>query len=159
MFTGILEDIWRSTLMVKQLSIMFIVKIGSITKRGSCKRYCSSEAAVPRCFDFIATLVLTRSILDITLPVPELLQGKEIDMADASHLLNSLKSVTVSKSNIVGEFNNNCYRIILEIANKEVLMKLNLVQLHFKKIATMLPQNQYLIVFKKLQLFPYSIIY
>ena len=69
-------------------------------------------------FDFISTLVLTRSILDLTLPVTELLQGKEIDMADASHFLDSLKSVIFSKRNTVDEFHNNCYRIILEIANK-----------------------------------------
>ena len=69
-------------------------------------------------FDFIATLVLTRSILDLTLPVTELLQGKEIDMADASHLLDFLKSVIFSKQNVVDEFHNNCYRISLEIASK-----------------------------------------
>ena len=39
-------------------------------------------------------------------------------MADASHLLNSLKGVILSKRNTVDEFHNNCYRIILEIANK-----------------------------------------
>ena len=48
-------------------------------------------------FEFIATLVLTRSILDLTLPVTELLQGKETDITDASHLLDSLKSVIFSK--------------------------------------------------------------
>ena len=39
-------------------------------------------------------------------------------MTDASHLLNSLKSVILSKGNNVNEFHNNCYRIILEIVNK-----------------------------------------
>ena len=48
-------------------------------------------------FNFISTLVLTRSILELTLPVTELLQGKEIYMADASHLLDTLKSVILSK--------------------------------------------------------------
>ena len=46
-------------------------------------------------------------------------------------------SVILSERNTVVEFCNNCYRIILEILNKvsinEVLMKLNLVKLHFKK--------------------------
>ena len=69
-------------------------------------------------FGFIATLVLPRSILDLTLPVTELFQGKEIDMADASHLLDSLKSIVLSKRNTVDEFHNNCYRVILEIAKK-----------------------------------------
>ena len=39
-------------------------------------------------------------------------------MADASHLLDSLKREILSKRNTVEEFHNNCYRIILEIANK-----------------------------------------
>ena len=39
-------------------------------------------------------------------------------MAGASHLLDSLKSVIISKRNNVNEFHNNCYTIILEIANK-----------------------------------------
>ena len=47
-------------------------------------------------FEFIATLVLTRSILDLTLSVTELLQERVI----------------------VNQFHNNCYRIIIEIANK-----------------------------------------
>ena len=39
-------------------------------------------------------------------------------MADISHLLDSLKSVILSKRNTVDDFGNNCYRIILERANK-----------------------------------------
>ena len=94
----------------------------SVSEGRVCNRETSTKASsfykLIASFDFIATLVLTRSILDLTLPVTELLQGKEIDMADASHLLDSLKSVIFSKRNTVDEFHNNCYRIILEIANK-----------------------------------------
>ena len=39
-------------------------------------------------------------------------------MADASHLLDYLKSVILSKRNTVDDFLNNCYRIILDMANK-----------------------------------------
>ena len=39
-------------------------------------------------------------------------------MADASHLLDFLKSAIFSKRNVVDEFHNNCYRISLEIASK-----------------------------------------
>ena len=35
-------------------------------------------------FDCIVTLVLTRSILDLTLPVNESIPGKKIDVSDAS---------------------------------------------------------------------------
>ena len=68
-------------------------------------RVCSKEASAKAStfykllssFDFIATLVLTRSVLELTVPVTVLLEGKEIDMANASDLLDSLKSVMLSK--------------------------------------------------------------
>ena len=94
----------------------------SVNEGRVCNRETSTKASsfykLIASFDFIATLVLTRSILDLTLPVTELLQGKEIDMTDTSHLLDSLKSVIFSKQNAVDKFHNICYRIILEIANK-----------------------------------------
>ena len=102
--------------------IVFCLESMSVNEERVCNRETSTKASscykLIASFDFIATLVLTRSILDLTLPVTELLQGKEIDMADASHLLDSLKSVIFSKRNTVDQFHNNCYRIILEIANK-----------------------------------------
>ena len=68
---------------------------------GFCSKEASSKAStfyiLISSFDFIATLVLTRSVLELTLPVTVLLEGKEIDMANASHLLDSLKSVMPSK--------------------------------------------------------------
>ena len=94
----------------------------SVNEGRVCNRETSTKASsffkLIASFDFIATLVLTRSTLDLTLPITELLQEKEINMADASHLLDSLKSVIFSKRITVDEFHNNCYRIILEIANK-----------------------------------------
>ena len=62
-------------------------------------------------------MVFTKSILNLPLPVTALLQEKEIDMTDASHLLDSLKNVILSKHNTVHEFHNNCYRITVEIAS------------------------------------------
>ena len=105
------------------VSIVFCLESMSVNEGRVCNRETSTKALsffkLMASFDFIATLVLTSSILDLTLHVTELLQGKEIDMADASHLLDSLKSVIFQKKkNTVEEFHNNCYRIILEIANK-----------------------------------------
>ena len=124
----------------------------SVNEGRVCNRETSTKASsfykLIASFDFIATLVLTRSILDLTLPVTELLQGKEIDMADASHLLDSLKSVIFSKRNTTDELHNNCYRIILEIANKVSITETKPLQLHFRKIITMFSQNQSLIIFK-----------
>ena len=73
----------------------------SVNEGRVCNRDTSTKASsfykLIATFNFISTLVLTRSILELTLPVTELLQGKEIYMADASHLLDTLKSVIPSK--------------------------------------------------------------
>ena len=67
----------------------------SVNEGRVCNRDTSTKASsfykLIVTFNFISTLVLTRSILELTLPVTELLQGKEIDMTDASRLLDSLK--------------------------------------------------------------------
>ena len=104
------------------ISIVFCLESMSVSEGRVCNRETSTKASsfykLIGSFDLVATLVLPRSILDLTLPVTELLQRKEIDMVDASHLLDSLKSEILSKRNNVDEFHNNCYRIVLEIANK-----------------------------------------
>ena len=41
-------------------------------------------------FDFFSSLVITRSIFDLTLPITQLLQGPGIDIADVTHLIESL---------------------------------------------------------------------
>ena len=83
----------------------------SINEGRVCNRATSTKAPffykLLASFDFIANSVLTISILDLTLSVTELLQGKEIDLADASHLLDSLKIAILSKRNTVDEFHNN----------------------------------------------------
>ena len=66
-------------------------------------------------FDFLSSLVITRSILHLTLPVTQLLQGTATDIADATHLIESLKSL---KRNTVDTFHKKCYNDIVEIACK-----------------------------------------
>ena len=69
-------------------------------------------------FDFLSSLVITRSILDLTLPVTQLLQGPAIDIADATHLIESLKRLICCKRNTVDTFHKKCYSDIVEIACK-----------------------------------------
>ena len=69
-------------------------------------------------FDFLSSLVITRSVLDLTLPVTQLLQGPTIDIADATHLIESLKSFIFFKRNTVDTFHKSCYSDILELACK-----------------------------------------
>lgn len=42
-------------------------------------------------FDFVVALVITRNVLDVTLPVTKLLQGRSIDIMDGIDLIEALK--------------------------------------------------------------------
>ena len=64
-------------------------------------------------FDFLSSLVITRSVLHLTLPVIQLLQGPAIDITDATHLTESLKRLICSKCNSVDTFHKKCYSDIL----------------------------------------------
>ena len=66
-------------------------------------------------FDFLSSLVITRSILDLTLPVTQLLQDPAIG---ATQLIESLKSFICCKRNAVDTFHKKCYSDIVEIACK-----------------------------------------
>ena len=69
-------------------------------------------------FDFLSSLVITKSILDLTLPVTQLLQGPAIDITDATYLIESLKRLICCKRNTVDTFHKKCYSDIVEIACK-----------------------------------------
>ena len=108
----------------------------SFNERRVCNRETSTKTSsfykLIASFQIIATLVLTTSLLDLAIPVTESLQEKEIGIADASpYLLGSLKSVILSKRYTVGEFHNNYYRIILEIANKVKSVQNGVVDFHY----------------------------
>ena len=67
-------------------------------------------------FDFILALVLTRVVLDLTLPVTRLMQRTALDVADSSDLIESLKSLSISNCRNVYQFPNNCYKSVPELA-------------------------------------------
>ena len=69
-------------------------------------------------FDFLSSLVITRSVLDLTLPVTLLLQYQTIDIVDATHPIESLKSLICCKHNTVDTYHKKCYSDILERACK-----------------------------------------
>ena len=66
-------------------------------------------------FDFLSSFVVTRSILDLTLSVTHLLQGQAIDIADATHLIESLKSLIRCKRNTVDTFHKNVTVLSLKL--------------------------------------------
>ena len=57
-------------------------------------------------FDFLSSSVITSLILNLTLPVTQLLQGPAIDIADATRLIESLKFRC--KRNAIDTFHKKC---------------------------------------------------
>ena len=80
----------------------------SFNETNVCNKQTSKKASsfykLISSFYFVATLILTRSTLDLSLPVIELSQGKEINPTDLYHLLDSLKSIILPKRNNVNEY-------------------------------------------------------
>ncbi len=69
-------------------------------------------------FEFVAILVITRNIFDITLPVTQLLQGKSIDVKDGIELVSSLKTSIVNVRNSIDSYHDQWYEIALVLAQK-----------------------------------------
>ena len=69
-------------------------------------------------FDFIVTLVITRHLLDSTLSVTQLMQGKSIDIMDGIHLITTLKNSVVKMRNSVDQTHNTWYDEALQLANE-----------------------------------------
>ena len=82
--------------------IVFCLEKMSLSMGRVCNQDTSSKAnsfyKLMTSFDFLSSLVITRSILDLTLPVTPWLQGPAIDIADVTHLIESLKSLFVGKT-------------------------------------------------------------
>ena len=70
----------------------------------------------------MVVLVNTRHVLDATLPVTQLLQGKGIDIMDGTHLMNSLKKELVLIRNSVDTYHDMWYEEALHWQVKLMLM-------------------------------------
>ena len=98
--------------------------------------------------DFLSSLVITKSILDLTLPVTQLLQFPAIDVADATHLIVSLKSLICCKRNAVDTFHKNATVIALKLLVRYVLRSANQEHLSWNRMVIIFHQNQFLIISK-----------
>ena len=105
-------------------------------------------------FDFISALVLTSRVLDLTLPVTELLQGSAIDVAGSSHLIDSLKSLINSKRRNVDQFHNNCYKSVLELAEKVKVDEMKPRTAAIQKNRNNIPSESVSDYFKKVETMP-----
>ena len=91
-------------------------------KDNTCNRDTSVNASsfftLVSTFQFVACLVLTRSVLDMTLPVAQLLQSKSIDICDGLHLIESLKALVITRRQDVDEFHSKWYKKALTLSEK-----------------------------------------
>ena len=55
-------------------------------------------------FDFLSSLVINSSILDLILPITHLLQSSEIHIVNSMHLIESLKALFVAKAILLVPF-------------------------------------------------------
>ena len=67
---------------------------------------------------FAACLVLTKSVLEITLPVTQVLQSKSIDICDGLHLIESFKALVITRRQDVDEFHSKWYKKALTLSEK-----------------------------------------
>ena len=67
---------------------------------------------------FDATLVIAGNVLDMTLPVTELLQSKSNDILKGLDLIQVLKNLAVSTRFSVDSYHNTCYNKALNLAYK-----------------------------------------
>ena len=91
-------------------------------KDNTCNRDTSVKASsfftLVSTFQFVACLVLTRSVLHITLPVTQLLQSKSIDICDGLHLIESLKALVITRRQDVDEFHSKWYKKALTLSEE-----------------------------------------
>ena len=92
-------------------------------------------------FDFLSSFVITRSILDLTLSVTQLIQGPAVDIADATHLIESLKNLICCKRNTVNAFHKNITVISLKLLARQVLRSANQEHLSCKGTVIIFHQN------------------
>ena len=69
-------------------------------------------------FDFVATIVITRHVFNSTLSVTQLIQGKSIDILDATHLITTLKNSVVKMRNSVDCTHDAWYDEALQLATE-----------------------------------------
>ena len=69
-------------------------------------------------FKSIAALVISRNVFDITLPVTQLLQAKNIDIMAGIELINSLKNLGMTIRNEIDFYHDNWYHQAISLAGK-----------------------------------------
>ena len=110
--TNVFEDLF--------IPIFFTLKEMSLNEERQCNPSTSSQAtsflALISSFQFIVSLVITRHILDLTLPVTQLLQAKNNDILDGIELIQTLKNLVNTARNTIDYYHGQWYGKALNLA-------------------------------------------
>ncbi|XP_065665380.1 52 kDa repressor of the inhibitor of the protein kinase-like [Hydra vulgaris] len=102
--------------------IVFCLEGMSMNLEKKCNKETSSQAScflkLITTFDFIASLVITRTVLDYTIPVTQMLQGKTFDICDGLSSISALKSCMLTLRNLIDDYHIKWYDTILCLASK-----------------------------------------
>ena len=79
-------------------------------------------------FEFIVTLVVTRSILDYLLPVTRKLQVKDLDVAQSMDFIQNLKLTIANLRNSVENYHENWYSKAKKLAEKVDISEANMAK-------------------------------
>ena len=78
----------------------------------------SSLLALISSFQFVVTLVITRNIFDLTLPVTQMLEAKEIDIMNGIKLVHTLNSLVITTGNEIDFYHDQWYNQATSLAAK-----------------------------------------
>lgn len=100
--------------------IFFTLSEMSLNAERVCNPATSSKAtsflALISSFQFIVALVISRNILDLTLPVSQLLQSKVNDVMDGMHLIDALKGLGIRVRDQINFYHDTWYSQAVALA-------------------------------------------
>ncbi|XP_057295877.1 52 kDa repressor of the inhibitor of the protein kinase-like [Hydractinia symbiolongicarpus] len=103
------------------VAIVYTLEDMSMNLDKKCNRDTSTKATsllhLVTNFDFIVSLVVTRSVMDLLLPVTKILQGKTIDLLSSLHLIQSLKNMSLTIRASANDYHNNWYKEAVSLAS------------------------------------------
>ena len=102
--------------------IFFTLGEMSLNAERVCNPATSSKAtsflALISSFQFIVALVISRNVLDLTLPVTQLLQAKVNDVMDGMHLIDALKDLGIIIREHIADYHGTWYSEAVALAAK-----------------------------------------
>ncbi|XP_065645268.1 52 kDa repressor of the inhibitor of the protein kinase-like [Hydra vulgaris] len=102
--------------------IVFCLEGMSMILEKKCNKETSSQTScflkLITTFDFIASLVVTRAVLDYIIPVTQMLQGKTFDIRDGLSSISALKSCMFTLRNLIDDYHIKWYDTIRCLASK-----------------------------------------